>query len=97
MRSLATLVKQHENVQKWTLILPKDFTLEESIWFQSIKDQYKQLEIDLWDETHLRFLLNKHLSIRRDYFPIPEELEEDLHAHFESIKTKVIQSYAQNY
>lgn len=89
--SLKTLIDKHKNVRKWTLLLPKDFTIGESKWFQNtIKNKYTQLEIEVWNETHLKSLLNKHLAIRRDYFPLSPSIEKRLDEHFKDIKELVI-------
>ena len=88
-RSLETALSNFSTIKKWTLLIPKKFTFEENIWFNSIKIKYN-IDIELWDSTKLKSLLFKYPSIRKEYLPLSNEDEKDLNTHLFSLKEKVI-------
>lgn len=53
--------------EKWILCLPKDLNYEENIWFDQWRKK-QSIPIELYDESYFRNLLNKHTSIRDNYF-----------------------------
>src|SRR5437763_1083977 len=52
------------------IVNPKNFTIVETQWFDSLKKSYPAIELDVWNETKLRALLRKHTRIRYDYFQL---------------------------
>ncbi|MCG6154107.1 hypothetical protein [Leptospira bandrabouensis] len=53
--------------EKWILCIPKDLNFDENAWFDTWKSK-QTIPIELYDESFLRHLLNKHHSIRDHYF-----------------------------
>jgi hypothetical protein len=70
-QSLTTVLRRF-NIKKWMLLIPKNFTIGETQWFNSLEKLHPTIELDVWNETKLRALLRKHTRIRYDYFQLSE-------------------------
>ena len=53
--------------EKWILCVPKDLSYDENKWFDEWKKK-QTISIELYDESYLRGLLNKHVHVRDQYF-----------------------------
>src|SRR5712691_2708850 len=71
-KSLTTVLRHFPNTKKWILLIPKDFTIGETEWFDELKKSYPTVELEVWNDTRLRALLRKNARIRYDYFPLSD-------------------------
>lgn len=53
---------------KWTLVIPRDMSLEETSWFQAWKSKKARVEIAYMGQTRLRTLVSQHEDIVERYF-----------------------------
>ncbi|MFZ0513221.1 MAG: hypothetical protein WAM14_16545 [Candidatus Nitrosopolaris sp.] len=59
-KSLTTVLGHFPNTKKWILLIPKDFTIGETEWFDKLKKSYTTVELEVWNDTKLRDLLRKN-------------------------------------
>lgn len=69
-KSLKTALKHHD-VEKWTLVIPKELNPTELRWFQKLQTKYSPVTIDWWGKTRLQNLLTEYPEIAREYQPSP--------------------------
>jgi hypothetical protein len=87
--SLEQVARLHPNVSKWTMVVAKDLTPGENRWFNGLRKSYF-FELDLWDYTKLRNLLEKHYRIYYDYFPLPEHIENRMNKHLNDLQEQIV-------
>jgi hypothetical protein len=89
--SLKQVISKHSNVSRWTILIAKDLTPGEMIWFNQLRTDYPTIKLDLWDNTKLKDLLSKYPTIRYDYFPIPEHIDKKITKHLDDLKEMAVQ------
>lgn len=70
-QSLNSLIKNHKEVVKWTLMLPKDLNPTEIRWFEKLKEKYLPLPMDWFGKTKLQELCSKFPQLEYIYQPKP--------------------------